>query len=266
MSTTADKLCVAILGLGEAGARFAADLAAGGVDVRAWDPDPARLSPGARAADGPAGAVAGCDVVLSLNNGSVAVDAAREALPGLSPGAVYADLNTAPPQVKRAVADVIALSGALFADVALLGPVPLHGLGVPAFASGDGAEEFARRLRPLGMRVEAIEGPAGAAAARKLVRSVFMKGLAAAAVESLRAAEAAGCGEWLRADLARVLDGPGEPLLERLLDGSRRHAVRREAEMQAALELLEELGVEPRVTVAARGWLEELAAEEAGVR
>jgi 3-hydroxyisobutyrate dehydrogenase-like beta-hydroxyacid dehydrogenase len=112
------------------------------------------------------------------------------------------------------------------------------------------------------MPVEVVEGGPGAAAARKLVRSVFMKGMAAALVESLRAAGAAGCGDWLRADLARVVD---EGLLTRLVDGSSKHALRRIDEMEAAAELLEELGVEPRIASAARAWLEELAAEGARV-
>jgi 3-hydroxyisobutyrate dehydrogenase-like beta-hydroxyacid dehydrogenase len=134
----------------------------------------------------------------------------------------------------------------------------VRGVRTPALASGSGAERFAELFAPLGMPVEIVQGGPGAAAARKLVRSVFMKGLAAAAVESLRAADAAGCGEWLRADLARLLD---EPLLDRLVSGSSRHAVRRIVEMEAAAELLEELDVEPRVAEAARGWLEQLAAE-----
>lgn len=58
-----------------------------------------------------------------------------------------------------------------------------------------------------------------------------------------------------------MLYGPGEPLLTRLLEGSRRHAVRRIDEMQAASLLLSELGVEPRVARSAVGWLEELAGE-----
>jgi len=178
-------------------------------------------------------------------------------LPALSPGALYADLNTASPRVKREVADAVEGVGVAFADVALLSAV--RGVRTPALASGSGAARFAELFGPLGMPVEVVEGGAGAAAARKLVRSVFMKGLAAALVESLRAAEAAGCGDWLREDLARLLD---EPLLERLVSGSSRHAVRRIVEMDAAAELLEELGVEPRVARAARGWLEQLAAEE----
>ena len=39
----------------------------------------------------------------------------------------------------------------------------------------------------------------------------------------------------------------GEPLLDRLLEGSRAHAARRVDEMEAARELLRELGIEPRI-------------------
>jgi 3-hydroxyisobutyrate dehydrogenase-like beta-hydroxyacid dehydrogenase len=195
-----------------------------------------------------------------VNTASAALEAARSALPALPAGALYADLNTASPRVKREAAELVESAGGVFVDVALLSAV--RGLQTPALASGSGAERFAELFGGLGMPVEVVEGGAGAAAARKLVRSVFMKGLAAALVESLRAAEAAGCGDWLREDLARLLD---EALLERLVSGSSRHAVRRIDEMQAAAELLEELGVEPRVAEAARGWLEQLADEESRI-
>jgi 3-hydroxyisobutyrate dehydrogenase-like beta-hydroxyacid dehydrogenase len=112
---------------------------------------------------------------------------------------------------------------------------------------------------PLGMPVEVVSDRPGDAAIRKLLRSVFMKGLAAAALESLHAAEAAGHGRWLEGEIATVI---GEPLLERLVEGSRRHAVRRVDEMEAARELLLELGVEPRVAAASAAVLAELAANE----
>jgi 3-hydroxyisobutyrate dehydrogenase-like beta-hydroxyacid dehydrogenase len=212
-------------------------------------------------ASAPAEAVTGSDIVLSLNTAGAALDAARSAEPGLRSGQVYADLNSTTPRLKAAVAAVVGPTGALFSDVALMAPVPHRGVGTPALASGAGAFEFARLFRPLGMPVDVIEGGAGAAATRKLVRSVFMKGLAAAALESLQAAERAGCAAWLRAEIAGVLDGPGEPLLTRLLEGSGRHAARRVLELQGACELLVELGVEPRVAGSAAAWLQDLAAE-----
>ena len=50
----------------------------------------------------------------------------------------------------------------------------------------------------------------------------------------------------------------GEPLLERLLSGSRAHAARRVDEMRAAAAYLEELGVEPRVASASAESLERI--------
>ena len=49
--------------------------------------------------------------------------------------------------------------------------------------------------------------------------------------------------------------GLGEPLLDRLLSGSRAHAARRAHEMEAAASYVEELGIEPRVATAAAVWL-----------
>ncbi len=203
------------------------------------------------APDAPA-AVGAADVVLSVNSAKVAVEVAREAVAALGPTAVYADLNTAAPALKRELA---ALVGRRFADVALLGPVPAKGIGTPALASGPGAHAFAEALGPFAMPVQVVSDQAGDAAAMKLVRSVFMKGLAASAVESLAAAEAAGHGDWLKDEIASVI---GRPLLDRLLEGSRAHAARRVDEMEAAAELLRELGVEPWIAQASADLLSEL--------
>ncbi len=168
--------------------------------------------------------------------------------------AIYADLNTAAPALKLEVAAIVGAER--FADVALLGPVPAKGLATPALASGPAAQAFAERFGPLGMPVEVVSERTGDAAAMKLLRSVFMKGLAAAAVESMQAADAAGHSDWLRREIAAVI---GEPLLERLLTGSRAHAVRRGDEMEAATELLRELGIEPRIASASAALLAGLA-------
>ncbi len=242
---------VAVLGLGEAGSRLAADLRAAGVDVAGYDPDPSRAAAGTTA--GVESAVTGSEVVLSVNSGAVAADVAAAALPALGPDAVYADLNTAGPPLKRRLAALV--GPGRFADVALLGPVPARGLRTPALASGGSADTFARAFGALGMPVDVVSATAGDAAELKLLRSVFMKGLAAAAVESHTAAAAAGHAEWLDEQVAAVI---GRPLLERLLEGSNRHAARRVDEMEAAKALLLELGVEPRIVDASARLLADL--------
>jgi len=250
---------VAVLGLGEAGATIATGLVERGVRVTGYDPDPTRVAAGVSHAETAPAAVAGADVVLSLNAQSVAVAVAEDVARALAPGQVYADLNTASAEVKRRVAAAVAPSGASFADIALLGPVPARGVATPCLASGDGATRFAELFEPLGMPVEVVGPDPGAASTRKLLRSVFMKGLAAAVIESLEAASAAGCEPWLRADIAATLTGADESLLRRLEDGSRAHAVRRVDEMEAAAALERELGVEPRVAEAAAELLRSLA-------
>ena len=74
-------------------------------------------------------------------------------------------------------------------------------------------------LNGLGGNAEVLAGPAGTAASRKLVRSVFYKGMAAAVTESLRAGQAAGCEEWLRGSIAGEI---GQAMLDRLLQSRTR--------------------------------------------
>jgi 3-hydroxyisobutyrate dehydrogenase-like beta-hydroxyacid dehydrogenase len=257
--TTVSAPVVAVLGLGEAGGRLAADLVSVGVEVRGYDPGSISAPEGVPRAGDAASAVLGAAVVLALTTASTALVAAQAALPGLGTGAIYADLNTTSPALKHDIAALVHRAGARFVDVALLGPVPIRGLGTPALASGRGAQAFADVLGPLGMHVEVLSDRPGDAATLKLLRSTFMKGLAASALESLRVADAAGHARWLEGEIAAVV---GAPLLERLVEGSRRHAVRRVDEMEAACELLLELGVEPRIAAASAAVLAELAANE----
>ena len=244
---------VAVLGLGEAWSRIAADLVAAGCTVRAWDP--VRQPAGIPNAASDLEAVRGADVVLSLTTAAFALEAAASVAGELGRDAIYADLNTAAPELKRRLAAALAVP---FADVALIGVVPSFGLSIPALASGAGAERFAELFRPLGMPVDVVGGQAGDAAGLKLLRSVFTKGIAAASIEALEAARAACVEERVRGDIVGIL---GEPLLDRLLSGSRTHAARRVDEMQAAAAYVTELGIAPRIATAAAEWLVQLRDE-----
>jgi 3-hydroxyisobutyrate dehydrogenase-like beta-hydroxyacid dehydrogenase len=248
-----------VLGLGEAGSLIAAGLARAGAAVRGYDPRvraPAGIHPAGNAAD----ACRGADVVLSVNSAADAHDALTEGLPGCTPDTIWADLNTAAPAVKEAL---VRTAGELahVVDVALMAPVPGRGLGTPMAVSGPAAETFARAIRPYGATVDVIEGRVGTAATHKLLRSVFYKGLAAAVLEARAAARAAGLDAWLSDNIAEELTRADASTLDRLVTGSQVHAVRRAHEMEAAAQLLDELGVPARVTRASRDWLADLASE-----
>ena len=89
-----------------------------------------------------------------------------------------------------------------------------------------------------------LDGPAGAAAERKLLRSVFYKGMSSAVVEALAAARALGLDDWLTDVITEELTNSGAHSVERIVSGTNRHAVRRAEEMAAAGKMLADLGVD----------------------
>ncbi len=257
-------LVIAVLGLGEAGSVIARDLAAAGTRVRGYDPAVPAAEPVLDTAS-EAEAAQAAQLVLSVNSAKAAVEAFKAGLPGLlaggqpRPDVVWADLNTASPGTKRQLAGLAADAGVPFADIAMMAPVPGRGLRVPMLASGPGADRYAALLGPLGASIEVLDGPPGLAASKKLLRSVFYKGMAASIVEALEAARAAGDEPWLREHIATELAAADAATVDRITDGTRRHAVRRAAEMAAAAEMLTELGVPPLMAGASRALHERLA-------
>jgi 3-hydroxyisobutyrate dehydrogenase-like beta-hydroxyacid dehydrogenase len=252
-----------VLGLGEAGSAIAADLSAAGAVVRGFDPRVPAASLGILESYSDAEACRGADMVLSLTTAHEALDALRAALPGLARDAIYADLNTSSSSLKKALFSLADGAGiGRFADVALMAPVPGKGLRTPMLVSGPAADDYARLVGGLGASVEVLAGPPGAAADRKLVRSVFFKGLAAAVTESLRAARAAGCEDWIRDSITAELTAASEATVDRLEQGSILHARRRVEEMADAAGLLRDLGVPPRIAEASEEWLRQLLNEQ----
>jgi 3-hydroxyisobutyrate dehydrogenase-like beta-hydroxyacid dehydrogenase len=252
-----------VFGLGDAGARIAGDLAAAGVDVRGYDPAEVATPAGVVRHHEPGPAAAGAGVVLAVTAATDAATALTQSLDVIAPDAVYADLATAPPALKRRLGTIAREAGLGFADVALMAVVAGTGLRTPALASGPAARDFVAAMAPLGMPVEHAGDEPGGAATRKLLRSVFMKGLAAVVIESMRAADAADLAGETWANIVGQITAADEELLRRLVTGTPRHAARRVHEMEAAAALLSELGVEPTMTDATTAHLRRVEADPA---
>jgi 3-hydroxyisobutyrate dehydrogenase-like beta-hydroxyacid dehydrogenase len=250
-----------VFGLGEAGSLIAGDLAATGVEVHGYDPADVPTPPRVVRHDDPVSAVRDASLVLALTAAADAPGALAQALDAIPAGATYADLATASAGLKKQLAGVAAGAGLDFADVALMAPVPGNGLCTPALASGPGAVAFVAALGPLGMPIEHAGDEPGLAATRKLLRSVVMKGLAALIVESLEAAAAAGLTDETWDTVVAQLTAADEALVRRLVTGTGRHAVRRAHEMEATVDLLTELGVDPTMTRATATQLRRIAAD-----
>ncbi len=187
-------------------------------------------------------------MILALTAQHDAPTALAQALARIPGTALYADLSTSAPAVKRSLAASCADNGLAFVDVAPMSPVPGKGLRTPALASGIGAKRYVATFARLGSAVSSVGDQAGEAATRKLLRSVMMKGLAALVIEAMRAAEKLDRAEWLWDNLVDEISRADELLLRRLVEGTSPHALRRLHEMQASQALLESVGVEPLMT------------------
>lgn len=251
---------ITVIGLGEAGSLYARGLRAAGAEVRGYDRRDRAADGVAQVAD-LAEAVSGADLVLSLVWARTAVEVAQEAIPLLDRSAVFADLNTAAREVKSAVAATGAAHGVAVADVAVLAPVPREAERTPLLASGDGAVRFAALLGPLGAPVEVMPGVAGDAAQLKLLRSVFMKGLAAVVIEGLSAARAVGAEQWLHDQMAQEFGPGGAAKVDHLVTGTYTHIERREREVRDALAALEAAGQHADMTRATATWYQRILAE-----
>lgn len=240
---------IAVLGLGEAGTIYAAGFAATGASVAGFDPADSPTPDGVRRAGSVAEAVEGAELVLSVVTAAHSVDVAREASAHLGSSAVFADLNSASPQRKEEVAAALGAAADRFADVAVIGSVPQFGTRTALLVSGPAAGRVARCFEVFDAPVEAVGDRPGAASRRKILRTVFMKGLGAVITEAMDAGAAAGETEWVRAQVAAALVG-GEAAVDRLNLGTRKHALRRAAESDAAVELLASLGVAAFTTTA----------------
>ena len=239
---------IAVFGLGEAGSLISADIAAAGIETTGYDPADLSTPEEVHRFDNPVDAVKDVDVVVALTAGNDAVTAIEQALDEIPKSALYADFSTNTVAAKKKLAAIADGHGMAFVDIALMGTVPGRGVRTPALAAGNGASRFVEIFAGLGMPVVKVNENPGDAAARKLLRSIMMKGLAGTVIEAMRGAEKAGCADWLWQNLAEEITRAGEALLSRLVRGTGLHAERRLHEMQASAAMLEELGIDPVMT------------------
>lgn len=245
----------AFIGFGEAAAALSGTVPRG-YDRKTDDPATreAKLADfsaaGVAACSDIAEALTGAQAILSLVTADQQRAAALAAAPHLEPGALFLDMNSVAPQVKREVAAAIEAAGGRYVDVAVMAPVHPARHAVPMLISGPHAEEGATVLRQLGMtKVRIVEGPVGKASSIKMVRSVMVKGIEALTAECVLAANTAGVLDQVFASL----DASPPPArwaeradynLERMMV----HGLRRAAEMEEVVRTLDALGTGSAMT------------------
>jgi 3-hydroxyisobutyrate dehydrogenase-like beta-hydroxyacid dehydrogenase len=255
-----DKLKIAMLGLGEAGSHFANDLINLGAEVVGYDPNPVRtLNSAIIVKNSNAEAAQNADIVFSANLSSVSEEIAKELVGVLKPNQFFCEMNTSGPEKKQKIASILESSGVKMIDLAIMAPVPPKGILTPLLASGEFANDFSEKIKSLNLDLSVLENSKiGDAATRKLLRSIVYKGIAAVVCEAMEAGEAFGMESYIRSQIGSLIGGNDE-LIDRFVEGSRTHAVRRMHEMEAVIEMLEAKGIEPIVTQGTRNNLEKLS-------
>ncbi len=266
------SLRLGFLGFGEAGFHMGKGLAGAGLagivayDKYADDPKAGALIR-QRAAEAGVALVPSvrmlcraANVIIALVPGRAAFRAVRAAVRHLTPDHLYADAGTASVNAMKEAGRILE-GKAGFVDVAMMGAVPLAGHKVAILASGSHAEAFRQAMERYGMHIRVVGEHPGAATAMKLIRSVFMKGIAAVLIEALEAAHRHGVLQAMAEDIGGYMDEhPFPDHIRRFVCGTAVHAERRAFEMAESLALLRKLGSADTMTVATRRKLQAIAA------
>jgi 3-hydroxyisobutyrate dehydrogenase-like beta-hydroxyacid dehydrogenase len=187
-----------------------------------------------------------CDIMMSAVTADQALNAAEQNAPHLTARHVYADLNSVSPGVKQSIARVVEASGAHFAEIAMMAPVPPYGHKVPMLAGGAGAPEFVEKLAPFGISAEIVSREVGTAAATKMFRSIIVKGLEALLTECVLGASRYNADERVFASLAQSFPGINwKQLADYMVGRVVVHGERRAREMEEVAATLREIDIEP---------------------
>jgi 3-hydroxyisobutyrate dehydrogenase-like beta-hydroxyacid dehydrogenase len=246
---------IAFIGFGEAGRAFRESLAAtdASLSFAAYDIlldrqgtggpcGQAMLACGVEIALSAGQAVSKADWVFSAVTADQSLQAAESVSPHLRAGQVLFDINSVSPQRKRDSADLLRATGASYVDMAVMAPVHPRGHRTPVLVAGSVEKAVMDGLGNLGFAFEVVGPQAGAATAIKMVRSLFVKGLEAITVETLLAAEASGCLDYILKSLSGSYPGLGFPgFAEYQFERTTRHGKRRAAEMRESAGTLDDL-------------------------
>ena len=199
---------------------------------------------GVERAASPQAAVDGVDWIVSAVTADQSFEAAQSIAPFAAPGQVVFDINSVSPQRKRDSAALFVPRGAAYVDMAVMAPVHPNGHRTPVLLGGAVPAAVEERLAGFGFAFERAGDTPGDATAIKMVRSLFVKGLEAITVETLLAASASGCLDYIAASLDKSYPGLKLPELayyqfERTL----KHGKRRAAEMRESARTLDDLGL-----------------------
>ncbi|MBP2629239.1 MAG: hypothetical protein H6Q68_3950 [Firmicutes bacterium] len=192
-----------------------------------------------------------CEIILAVVPGAFALDAAKNVLGKMVQGKVFVDLSTSLPSTKKEIDKSIKETGGKFADGALMASLAQTHHKVPILFSGSGSDQVINALKPYGMVLTKISETAGDAIAVKMIRSIYMKGIAALGAEMLEAANVLKVDRLVLDSISETMNAkPFEEMNSFLVIASAWHGARQVHEMEDVTKMLRDIGVEPTMTEA----------------
>lgn len=232
---------IGIIGAGEVGLTYARPWAAAGHEVVLCDLKPSTAATAFAEQSGQdirasvAELAPDCDVVVSCVFGTVSLVVAEQALEHMAREALYVDMTTADPALIRTAAHSAAQRGIGYVDVAILGAIALTHAKTNLLGAGTGIDRALTLFSAIDAPLKPVEeGTAGDAAALKILRSVFTKGLEALTIECFMAAEKQGVSEKLHDALSDIDQASLRDFLGALIRTHVLHAPRRLKEVEEA--------------------------------
>lgn len=247
---------IGVIGYGDVGTVIAKASARRGYDVTVTNRSTAKLRDGGVPSDltvveTPAGVVQRSELTISCVWPATAAEVATKAAERFVDGDTqwFYDINSISPNTTRNIARTVAGQGGTFLKGTIMGSVSKFGTDVRLTLAGQNREPVRSYLAELGFTVQEFGEDIEKAAAQKMIRSVFTKGIRALLAEALLAAEAYDLSEETLTDLATVMSRkPFDAMARDLIENTPENAQRRYGESLEMEQTIRDLGYRYPIT------------------
>ena len=197
------------------------------------------------------------EVIGALVTGSVCLKAAEDIVGFMKETQLYIDFNSVSPKEKMEIGKIFEKAKIPMVDAAIMESVPESKLDASILISGEQAPRASDGLNALGFKTSVVGGKVGDAAAIKMVRSIFAKGMEGLFVEMLLAGKKYGVQEYVIDSIAKSIeDKKIIDIMNTLVVSQANHSARKKTEMDYVVSVLTDAGIEPIMSSATRDMFE----------
>lgn len=266
---------IGLVGYGEVGRILAEDLRQRDVVVSAHDIklSGAQASPlvdhaagiGVRLFASHAALARDSDLLISAVTANQTLAAAEACAPDQA-HALFLDLNSASPGIKRKASECIEAAGGCYLEGAVMTSLPRYRIRVPLLLGGPHAENALEPLTRLGFDPQAVTSDLGVVSATKMCRSVMIKGIESLLIESLTSARRYGVEDGVLKSLHETFPGiDWEHQASYMFGRVIAHGRRRAEEMEEVVRTVRDAGLNPWSAAGSllrQAWMADLSERE----